>query len=334
MIASSIFALLLVSSPGDLPATLAAEPPARDHGPGTAGGGLATQSGETLKPGAFALSFRYDYTEFERVSTSEIQTRTQKVGGDHPHFDAVKWSVLQTVELAYGAGEDIQIGYSFGTYRADDVREGHIEANGSYELHRFGDVTGMTDPWVTAKVRFMKGADGHLSVLAGVKFPFGDDDEVDEGGSGNSTLEPALQPGSGAFDFMLGAAYSRYLSERITLDASAQVTRRTEDDEFKIGDLGLLGLAVAYRFTESVQQFPQASLFLEANVRHLTRNREGAHEVENSGGTVLFVSPGLRVGLSERATVTLSPQIPAVQDLNDEQQETRFKVAFAISLTF
>ncbi len=333
MIASCLLALLLGASPDDLPATLAGEPPARDHGPGTAGGGLATQSGETLKPGAFALSFRYDYTDFERISTSEIQTRTFKVGGDHPHFDAVKWSVLQTVELAYGAGEDIQVGYSFGYYRGDDVREGHIDAS-VYEFHRFGDVTGMTDLWVTSKLRFMKGADGHLSVLAGVKFPFGDDDEVDEGGNGNATLEPSLQPGSGAFDFMLGLAYSRYLSERITLDASVQATRRTEDDEFKVGDLGLIGLAVAYRFTESVQQYPQTSLFLEANMRHLTRNREGAHEVENSGGTAVFVSPGVRVGLSERASVTLSPQIPVVQDLNDEQQETRFKVAFALSLTF
>jgi hypothetical protein len=33
---------------------------------------------------------------------------------------------------------------------------------------------------------------------------------------------------------MLGVAYSRWLSERLTLDASAQYTRRTREDDFKV----------------------------------------------------------------------------------------------------
>jgi len=312
--------------------------PRRDHGPGTAGGGLSTVSGETLRPGSVSVALRLDYTQFERLSNADINRKTLKVDDDHVHFDAVRWSLLETFELAFGAAEDFQVAYSFGYYKANDVREGHLHGDGSYGFHDFGDVSGMTDHWLTAKGRLLKGPEGSFAVFGGVKFPFGDEDEIDETSrstsSNNRPLEPALQPGSGTFDAMLGLAYSRFLSETLTLDASVAYTRRTKEDDFKIGDLVLLGTAVAYRFTENVLTFPQPSAFLEVNVRHLSENREGSHEVNNSGGTVLFLSPGFRYGLSERASLTIAVQVPIVQDLNDVQQETDFKVSSGIVLSF
>lgn len=332
MLSPLVFWLLFGTAGGDALGNPA--PVRRDHGPGTSGGGIATQSGETLRPGAFALSVRLDYTQFERLSSADIQEKTFKVDDEHAHFDAVRWSLLETVELSYGAAEGFQVSYAFGYYKANDVREGHLHSDGSYGFHELGDVSGMTDHRISAKLRLFSGPEGHFSLFSGIKLPFGDDDEVGEDGTRNEPLEPSLQPGSGAFDAMLGVAYSRWLNENVTLDTSLQYTRRTEEDDFKIGDLALFGAALAYRFTENVQTFPQLSVFLETNVRFLFRNREGAHEVENSGGTVLFVSPGIRVGLSERATLTLSPQFPVLQDLNDEQQETLFKVSMGLTFTF
>lgn len=323
----SVFVLLLLAV--DPP-----EPVKRDHGPGTSGGGLVTQSGETLKPGAVAASLRLDYTQFERLSPADINGRTLEAGGMLPHFDAARWTLLETLEFAFGATEDLQIAFSIGYYRANGVREGHIDAAAAYDYHEFGGVSGMTDQWLAAKYRVMKGADGSLALLGGVKLPFGDDNEGDEGGAANRPLEPALQPGSGTFDFLLGAAYSTYLSERVTIDASLSYTYRTEQGDYKIGDLALLSAAVAYRFTENVSIFPQTSLFLEAHVRHLQRNEEDGEKIRNSGGTVLFLSPGLRVGFSDRVSFTISPQIPVLQALHDEQQRTLFKVAMGLTVTF
>lgn len=314
--------------------SLCCVPAWRDHGPGTSGGGLTTVSGETLRPGAVSLSVRMDYTQFERLSSSDIQERTLKVSGDHAHFDAVRWSLLETFEVAFGAGEGLQLAWSFGYYRGDDLREGHIHADGSYGFHELGDVSGMTDPWFTAKGRLLKGPEGSLAVFGGVKFPFGEDDEVGQDGSGNAPLEASLQPGSGTFDAQLGAAYSRWLAENLTLDASVSYTLRTREDQFKIGDLVLLGAALAWRFTETVRDFPQPSLFLEAHVRHLFRNEEDGERIRNSGGTVLFLGPGFRLGFSERVSWTIALQVPVVQALHDEQQETLFKVSTGVTLTF
>jgi len=321
--------LLCLCLPPDPP-----EPMKRDHGPGTSGGGLLTQSGEVLKPGAYSVSFRVDYTNFQKLNETQIQDKTMSMAGaDHVHFDAVRWSMLETFEIGVGATEDLQFGFSFGYYRANNVREGHIHASGTYGFHDFGDITGMTDQWITSKYRVMKDA-GSLAFFGGIKLPFGDDNETDEGGTGNAPLDPALQPGSGAFDFQLGAAYSRYLSSAVSLDTSVAYTYRTRADDFKIGDLILFGVALSYRFTESVQVFPQPSAFLELNVRHLFRNREGSEEEENSGGTALFVSPGFRLGFSDRVSFTIALQIPVVQALHDEQQLTKFKVSTGLTLSF
>jgi len=327
---NTLFALLLYLNPDPDPTMFK-----RDHGPGTSGGGLTTISGEVLRPNVLTVDFRIDYTQFQHLTESQIQDRTFQVGNpEHAHFDAARNSALETFSLAYGVAEGIQLGFSFGYYLGNDVREGHLHGDGSYGFHKFGDITGMTDHWITSKFQLMKNESGSLAGVAGIKLPFGDDDEVSQNSTNNAPLEASLQPGSGAVDFLLGVAYSRYLTSEITLDASVAYTLRTEANNFKIGDLISVGVATAYRFTESVQVFPQPSVFLELNVRHLFKNWEDGEYVINSGGTALFVSPGFRIAFSERVAWTIAIQIPVVQALNDEQQKTLFKVSTGFTFTF
>jgi hypothetical protein len=145
------------------------------------------------------------------------------------------------------------------------------------------------DLWLTGKYRLLKGAPGNLSLLGGAKFPVGRDDfELDNG----EELEPSSQPGSGAFDFQAGLAYSRFLTSHITLDASGSYTFRTEHDGFEVGDRVDLGLALAYRLTDSVKDFPNVSVFGEVLGVILQKDRsddEGHNP--NSGGATMYLSP-------------------------------------------
>jgi hypothetical protein len=304
----------------------------RDHGPGTSGGGVSTTSGETLKSGAVRAAYRIDYTQFERLSNQDIRDQALEVGGSHAHFDALRWTMLQTLEISFGATDDLELGLTMGNYRGNDLREGHVHGNGTPGFHEWGDVTGATDPWISAKWRFSRGPEGHWAVFGGVKLPFGDDTERGEGE--DAPLEPALQPGSGTFDVRLGLAYSRWITERVTLDMSAGYTHRTEEDAFKIGDLALVAAALAYRFAEDMRTFPATSVFLEAAVRQLLRNEEDGENVRNSGGTTLFVGTGLRISFSARVAWDVAVQIPVLQHLHDEQQESLFKVSTGLSFLF
>lgn len=298
-----------------------------DHGPGTSGGGASTQSGETLKPGKFSIELRSDYTEFENLSQTEIEAKAASAGG----FDLLDRSFLSTIGFSYGVVENFQIGLTLGYYNAVNAREAEFDAGtGDTEIVTFNP-DGLTDLWLSGKYRFYRGPIGSFAVFGGVKFPTG---RFDVKNSEGERVEPSATAGSGSYDGMLGLAYSRFLTSRLTLDTSAQYTLRTEADHFRLGDRIDAGLAVAYRFTGDIQKFPQVSAFAEANARHLFKSEEDGVRDPNTVGTVLFLTPGFRVGFTPNVAFTVSSPVPVAQDLNGEQLKTSFKVNGALTFTF
>lgn len=79
-------------------------------------------------------------------------------------------------------------------------------------------------------------------MLGGVKFPTGRNDVMNSAGE---RVEPSATAGSGSYDGMLGVAYSHFLTSRVTLDASAQYTLRSEANGFRLGDRVDAGLTVS-----------------------------------------------------------------------------------------
>jgi len=124
------------------------------------------------------------------------------------------------------------------------------------------------------------------------------------------------------------------VTSRITMDVSGQYTIRGEADKFKLGDRIDGGVALAYRFNEDITKYPQFSVFGEANVRHLFKSKDDGASDPNTGGTVLFLSPGVRASITRNVAFTVAPQIPVMQELNGEQLETKIKVNAALTITF
>jgi hypothetical protein len=308
-------------------ALLACAPVARgNHGPGTSGGGTTTSSGELLKKGQFELALRTDYTQFENVSRAEAEARALVSG----EFDAIDRSVIETASISYGVCDSFQLGASFGYYWGSNFVDAESDGMGGAESAT-ADPDGITDLWLSGKFRLMHGSAGHLAAIGAVKFPVGDDDEKLSNGE---PLEPSSQPSSGAFDYQLGLAYSRYLSSRVTLDASAAYTLRTEHDEFQVGDRADAGIACAYRFTEDVRSFPNVSVSLELLGVWLDKDEDGGVANENSGGETLYVAPGARVRFDEHIAFAIAPAFPLAQDLNGDQVETEWKASAVLSATF
>lgn len=296
-----------------------------NHGPGTSGGGSATVGGETLAPGKWDLSLRYDYTNFQNISRAGAERRALGSG----EFDAVQESHLTTFGVAFGIVDDLQIGASIGYYKAN----GFIDAESEEGVAESGtsDPDGLTDLALTLKYRVMKGQPGNLSVIGGVIAPTGRDDV--SLGNGES-LEPSSQPGTGAWAYQFGLAYSRYLTSRVTVDASGVYTLRTEHDGFEVGDRLDLGVAAAYRITESVKTFPNYSVFAEVNAVHLGKDKEDGDRNPNTGGWTVYLTPGARVRFNDTVAFTVAPSFPVIQEENGEQIDSRFKLAATLSVSF
>lgn len=296
-----------------------------NHGPGTSGGGTATTSGETLKQGRFYLTLREDYTQFEGVGRSGAEQRALESGA----FDALDRSYLTTAGVAYGITDDLQAGATIGYYAARNFIDAEVD-DGQAESST-ADPDGLTDLSLSAKYRVLKGQPGNLSIIGGVIAPTGRDDVRLRNGE---VLDPSSQPGTGAWAYRAGVAYSRYLTSRITTDASAIYTLRTPHDRFEVGDRLDLGVAFAYRLTESIKTFPNYSVFAETNVVWLGKDDEGDAMNPNSGGWTVYLTPGARVRFSENVALTVAPSLPVLQDLNGEQIESRFKLAVELSFSF
>jgi len=292
-----------------------------NHGPGTSGGGSSTASGETMKQGGAEVTFRLDYTQFEDITNSEAARLARKAG----EFDALSDSLVATIEAAYGITNDFQLGGQIGYYWGSGFVSAASE-NGVDVEQATADPEGLTDLWITGKYRILKGKPGHLSVIGGVKLPTGRDDVKLSNGE---KLEPSSQPGSGSYDFQLGAAYSRFLTSQLTIDASAIYTFRTEHDGFEVGDRFDFGTALAYRITESIKAFPQYSELTGVWLGKDHSDEEGTNP--NSGGTTLYITPGLRIRFNPQWSLTTAISIPIMQDLNGEQIESTYKASLGVS---
>lgn len=297
-----------------------------NHGPGASGGGSATVSGEILKPGHFELSLREDYTQFEHFSDGAVIRRAERSGD----FDVLDYGFLTSASLAVGITEDFQLGMSLGYFNGHEFRGAEAE-DGEVELDT-AQPSGLTDLVLLGKYRVMHGEFGNLAILGGVIFPTGRDDvALAESGA---TLEPTEQPGTGRWGIPIGVGYSRFLTSHITLDASAVYTYRFERDGFKVGDRLDVGVAVAYRITDSIKTFPQFSVFGELNNVYLFADQEDGEGNPNSGGNVLYFTPGFRTRFNESAALTVAPSIPVSQDLVGEQGGVEFKVAVELTFSF
>jgi len=296
-----------------------------NHGPGASGGGAATISGETVKPGHFEIELREDFSQFQSFDRAHAIARAMQ-GGD---FDALDHGFFTSLSGAYGLTEDLQIGASLGYFIGNDFVAA-TDDNGAVGFGRTNP-SGLTDLVVTGKYRVLKGQPGNLALIAGVVCPTGKDDErLDNGGF----LSPTDQPGTGRWGVPFGLGYSRFLTSRITIDASVLYTYRFERDGFKVGDRFDAGIALAYRITEKIKTFPQFSVFLEMNNVYLAHDQDHGARDPNSGGDTLYVSPGLRVRFNPAVAMTIAPSFPVYENLYGDQGRVDYKIAAALSLAF
>jgi hypothetical protein len=284
-----------------------------DHGPGTSGSGFTTLTAETLKPGQFSSSFQFDWTEFDGL------------GGDIEGVDLLDSSFLSTLNVAYGLTETHQLGLSFGYYSAEGNREFEEGEQVTF------DPDGFTDLWLTVKHRFYQGPAGSVTGILGLKVPVGDSSLTNTEGE---QVEPSATAGTGAWDGIAGLAYTVPLSAALTLDASALYTFRGERYDYRLGDRLDLGTSLAWRVCGDAKTFPQVSLVAEATLRHIAKSEEEGDKDGNTGGTVLFLSPGLKVSFTEKIAGSIGIQLPVLQDLNGRQVETQFRLITGVSIAF
>ncbi|MCA9581789.1 MAG: hypothetical protein KC416_08330 [Myxococcales bacterium] len=149
-----------------------------------------------------------------------------------------------------------------------------------------------------------------LSLRAGLRFPTGSIEQLDAG------MPREVQAGAGALSPSVGLGYTVF-SDPFSLFSSSSVVLPLDDGD---GNRAPSSLFTTVR----LQWQPLSALAVHATASHRwdSKGREGGRPEPDTGGTLLYLAPGLSVLLEEDLVVTLAVALPAYQDLSGNHRES------------
>ena len=319
-----------------------------------AGGGagpINTMTADTLPEGLWSVCWQVEQLDLTTFSNAEL-TAFAEQGVDAHSVDPI---IVQSVCFEYGVSDRFTLGARLPYVARHDVREPEDEG-GVPGVAAIGDSDGLGDLSVYGKYRL---GDPHdhdgleWALLGGVKLATGESHERDDEGA---LFETEFQPGSGSVDPLLGLAVTRRFGSS-SLSASMLgvfTTEGTQDTE--LGDIRTYNLGYAYRLggeaphehdhagaeaghdNEHAHAHAEAGtawdLILELNAVHRQAETIDGAKDPNSGGTRVFLSPGVRATVDEHWSAYASVGYPISEDLNGAEQETDLRAVVGVSWSF
>ena len=170
-----------------------------------------------------------------------------------------------------------------------------------------------------------------VAPFLGVKAPTGEDDKRD----GLGRLPASLQAGTGAWD-VFGGVVATY--QVFAFQADGQVSYRINNNAngFDPGDEFRLDGSLQYRlWPKSLGEGVPSFLYgvLETNLVYRDNNEMDGTTDNNSGGTTLYLSPGLQY-VTKRWILEGVVQLPVIQNLNGDALENDYVVRAGIRFNF
>ncbi len=194
------------------------------------------------------------------------------------------------------------------------------------------DASGIGDITAVGKYTFYRrdlpfGRD-QLALIGGLEFPTGSTSK----GPGLKAA-PALQLGSGGVDGIVGVAAGTTRSW-YSIEGAVRGKINSEAKDFKFGNVLLYDLYLAYQTYPGWPTPPaQLNFSVEFNGRTFADNEVDGRKVD-TGGTVLFVSPGIQYIVNENILFEAGIQIPIVKDFPSGRLEPDYTVLFGFRYLF
>ena len=353
-VASAVFLGLILAL---APAPARADHPSVGLGSGVAGP-IITIPASTLPAGKWAASARVEWISFRTFSDSQLVRFAEN--GVEAHSTASVAS--PSLSVAYSVTRTFTLGARLPYVARRDIREGHLEGTIG-EVHHHGDSRGVGDLTVMGEFLVWEQERAKIAVITGVKAPTG---RTTVGGA--DRLEAEHQPGSGSWDWLEGICWSGRVAFG-SIDANMLTTFASQGaQETNLGTLftynASISAKVAGGHTHSHGAGAEglggesgthpgganpagseighddhhhggvgADLILELNGEARTRQKIAGVRDPNSGGNLVYLSPGVRFG-PEQWSASFSFGVPILQNLNGTQHETDWRMLVGVGTSF
>ena len=278
-----------------------------------------SQEGVTQK-GRFTvdLSFRYipqddkkkGDADTDEVLVTKVDFEAQKLELEH-HREFLTINKLAQFDLSYGVTDrfTVSISVPFFNDRYHEHDDEVVDGDAG-EFNNVDGATGFGDISMSLKYALVNSVKHLLVAGAGVKFASGEFQLRDSDGGVN---EPTIMPGTGSYDAILSAFYNySYIPNSLDFFVSLSHRFTTINPlDYEFGDTTFVDGGVSYVLTDKVL------LSAQINARISRRHMFLGMYVPNTGGTFINLTPGVRLVLSENASIYSHVQIPVYQRVNE-----------------
>ena len=289
-----------------------------------------------------ALDLRWDYINQDqlRSGTGTISpVAASQFNNDSTEVERYTRTSYFTLGVGYNINPDwginVQIPWvdrshsTFGVPGAGWDGASIVSGSGAYDSHTssIGDVKVIANYQGFSTSR-------HFGVLFGFKLPTGRDDltgtSTDPATPGSpAQIDPGLQPGTGSTDAILGAFYTNTLGLKWGYFAQALVqTALINREIYRPGSALSANLGMRYLGISSF--FPQFQL----NFRAADRDSGAIADTGDTGGTLLYASPGIDVPINFHLSLYGFVQVPVYQNLNGVQLAPRYTTSVGVHYLF
>ena len=166
----------------------------------------------------------------------------------------------------------------------------------------------------------------NFGVELGLKFPTGSFTDTFRDGE---ALDRGLEPGTGTTDIIAGVYYFDSFSPTWSYFGEATVqTALDSRDQYKPGTAENVTLGV--RYTGWGRWIPQ----FQINGRYANRDTGLNSDNFDSGGTLLYLSPGITFQVTPKAAAYAFIQVPVYQNVNGYQLAPTWTLTAGIRVTF
>jgi len=301
-----------------------------------AAGPVSTIPAIPMPAGAWGVGVRTEIINNDAFSTEQLEDfAANGLEGVH----SIDKITSTSLSLSYGVTDDFSINARLPYIERKNIRESEIE-DGVPEAHTHGDSSGVGDLLILTQYQVSNSEKTDVAIQFGVKAPTGETEAKDKDGV---RFETEFQPGSGSWDYLLGTSISKS-NNGVGYHANVLYNKTTQGSQStEIGDALSYNVALSYRLgvdadhdhtshdhNDSEITGVEWDLLIELNGETRAKNEIAGIEDENSGGSILFLSPGIRVS-SGKFGGFISVGMPVIENQNGKQTDIDTRIVAGLS---
>jgi len=297
---------------------------------------ITTTGAGTLEKSQWSVGFQYEYIDNNSISDRRLIANAET--DEHSDVHSISTVRQYSLNVATGITDNFTLAAQFPYIERTNIKEAHHdEVDGETEVEKLGNSEGIGDARLFGQYRFMQDGANQQStaVILGIKIPTGNTNEK----SSEEKYEAELQPGSGSWDPFVVLVNSKQF-KNISFDTNATyqlVTEGTQDTD--LGDFVGINAALSYRMNSGHDHHDehthiQWDLILELNGEWREKEDIDGETNDDSGGLIVFASPGVRVSSNNGISAALALGVPVIKDLNGLQSKPQYRLIANASFAF